>query len=94
MGAHCSVTERRADLATREASDWLKCEFMLNKQGQSFSGIITDVTGFGAFVELNDIYVQGLLHITAFPNDYYRYDATNHLLQGRQSGRTYRIGPD
>lgn len=92
MGAHCSVTERRADLATREASDWLKCEFMLNKQGQAFSGIITDVTSFGAFVELNDIYVQGLLHITAFPNDYYRYDATNHLLEGRQSGRTYRIG--
>lgn len=92
IGLHCSTTERRADLATRDASDWLKCEYMLNKQGQIFQGIISDVTGFGVFVELNDIYIQGLLHITALTNDYYRYDAVNHLLQGRKSGHAYRLG--
>lgn len=92
IGQHCSMTERRADLATRDATDWLKCEYMLNKQGQIFSGIISDVTGFGVFVELNDIYIQGLLHITALTNDYYRYDVTNHLLEGRKSGRIYRLG--
>ncbi len=92
IGVHCSTTERRADLATRDATDWLKCEYMLNKQGQVFKGIISDVTSFGVFVELNDIYVQGLLHITSLKNDYYRHDATNHLLQGRQSGQIYRLG--
>ena len=92
IGLHCSTTERRADLATRDATDWLKCEYMLNKQGQIFQGIISDVTGFGVFVELNDIYIQGLLHITALTNDYYRYDAVNHLLQGRKSGHSYRLG--
>lgn len=92
IGVHCSTTERRADLATRDAVDWLKCEYMLKKQGQKFPGIISDVTGFGVFVELNDIYVQGLLHITALKSDYYRYDATNRLLQGRRSNQTYRLG--
>lgn len=92
IGQQCSATERRADLATRDAVDWLKCEYMLNKQGQIFPGIISDVTGFGVFVELNDIYIQGLLHITALKNDYYRYDATNHLLEGRKSGQIYRLG--
>lgn len=92
IGLHCSMTERRADLTTRDATDWLKCEYMLNKQGQTFKGIINDVTSFGVFVELNDIYVQGLLHITALKNDYYKYEATNHLLQGRNSGQVYRLG--
>ncbi len=92
MGQHCSMTERRADLTTRDATDWLKCEYMLNKQGQIFPGIISDVTSFGVFVELNDIYVQGLLHITSLKNDYYKYDAVNHLLVGRHSGQIYRLG--
>lgn len=92
MGLHCSQTERRADLSTRDAVDWLKCEYMLNKQGQKFPGIITDVTGFGVFVELNDIYIQGLLHVTSLPNDYYQYESTNHLLRGRNSGNVYQLG--
>lgn len=92
IGTHCSTTERRADLATRDAVDWLKCEYMLKKQGQIFPGIISDVTGFGVFVELNDIYVQGLLHITALKNDYYRYDSTNRLLEGRRTNQVYRLG--
>lgn len=89
---HCSLTERRADLATRDATDWLKCEFMQDKVGQEFEGIITDVTGFGVFVELKDIYVQGLVHITSLKNDYYHFDATHHLLRGKHSGKCYQLG--
>lgn len=92
IGDHCSMTERRADLATRDAVDWLKCEYIQHKLGQVFPGIISDVTSFGVFVELNDIYVQGLLHITSLVNDYYQYDATNHILRGRHSGIQYQLG--
>lgn len=92
FGEHCSMTERRADLATRDATDWLKCEYMQDKVGQEFDGRIIDVTGFGVFVELNNIYVHGLVHVTALANDYYHYDATHHLLQGKKSGKVYRLG--
>lgn len=92
ISAHCSLTERRADLATRDATDWLKCEFMQDKVGQEFEGMITDVTSFGVFVELKDIYVQGLVHITALKNDYYHYDATHHVLRGKSSGKCYQLG--
>jgi ribonuclease R len=92
IGNHCSMTERRADLASRDATDWLKCEYMQHKLGQTFSGVISDVTNFGVFVELNDIYVQGLLHVTSLVNDYYQYDTTNHLLRGRHSGKKYCLG--
>ncbi|PHQ80895.1 MAG: ribonuclease R [Coxiella sp. (in: Bacteria)] len=90
--SHCSLTERRADLATRDATDWLKCEFMQDKVGKEFEGFITDVTGFGVFIELKDIYVQGLVHITALKNDYYHYDSTHHLLRGKKSGKSYQLG--
>jgi ribonuclease R len=92
LGSHCSVTERRADEATRDAVDWLKCEFMLNKVGQTFDGHIVEVMAFGAFIELKEIYVQGLLHITALANDYYHYDAKLRMLKGKYSGTTYRLG--
>ncbi len=92
LGEHCSMSERRADRATRDAVDWLKCEYMLNKVGQAFDGRILDVTGFGVFVELDKIYVEGLVHVTALKNDYYHYDPIHHLLRGKRSGRTYRLG--
>ena len=92
ISSHCSLTERRADLATRDATDWLKCEFMQSHVGEQFDGRITDVTGFGVFVELKDIYVQGLVHITSLKNDYYHHDAPQHLLRGKNSGKTYRLG--
>jgi ribonuclease R len=92
LGIHCSFTERRADYATRDAVDWLKSEYMQDKVGQAFDGIITDVTSFGVFVELCDIYVQGLVHITSLKNDYYHYDASHHSLRGKRSGKTYRLG--
>lgn len=92
MGEHCSMTERRADEATRDAVDWLKCEFMLDKVGSEYDGVITSVVGFGLFVELDDIYVEGLVHITALKNDYYHFDPVAHLLMGEDSGRVYRLG--
>ncbi len=92
LGEHCSCTERRADDATRDAVDWLKCEYMLDKVAEEFDGIITSVTSFGVFVELDDIYVDGLLHITALDNDYYHFDPIGHRLTGERSGQVYRLG--
>ena len=92
FGEHLSITERRADRASREAMDRLKCEFMQDKVGQEFLAKIVDVTGFGLFVECNEIYVQGLLHISALDNDYYDYDQVNHCLRGKRGGKVYRLG--
>jgi ribonuclease R len=92
LGKTCSKTERSADLATRDVVDWLKCHYMLEKVGNSYEGIIVDITSFGAFVELKNVYVQGLIHITALENDYYLYDAPHHRLVGQRSGMQYRLG--
>lgn len=91
-GEHCSMTERRADDATREVNDWLKCEFMLDKVGQEFAGVISGVTSFGVFVELADVYVEGLVHISNLPGDYYQFDPVKHELFGERTGRTFRLG--
>ncbi|HSH41217.1 MAG TPA: RNB domain-containing ribonuclease [Arenicellales bacterium] len=91
LGEHCSMTERRADDATRDATDWLKTEYMLDKVGEEFEGVVTGVTNFGLFVELNDIYVEGLVHVTALDNDYYHYDPAHHRLTGERTGTTYRL---
>jgi ribonuclease R len=92
FGKHCSTTERRADEATREVVAWLKCEYMQNKLGQVFSGTISAVTSFGVFVELSDIYVEGLVHVTSLRNDYYTFDAVKHRLVGERGGHIYRLG--
>ncbi|MCG8056127.1 MAG: ribonuclease R [Candidatus Thiodiazotropha endolucinida] len=92
LGEHCSSTERRADEATRDALDWLKCEYMQDKVGETFSGIITSVNSFGVFVELEEIYVDGLVHITALDNDYYHYDPVGHRLTGERTGKVLRLG--
>jgi len=91
FGEHCSMTERRADEATRDAVDWLKCEYMMDKLGDEFEGMITAVTGFGIFVELDDIYVEGLVHITELKKDYYHFDQIKHELVGERSGRSYKL---
>jgi len=92
IGEHCSMAERRADDATREALDWLKCEYMMDKLGETFDGIISGVTGFGIFVELKNIFVEGLIHITALEDDYYYFDQVRHQLIGERSGKAYRLG--
>ncbi|UUY09983.1 ribonuclease R [Pseudomonas sp. J452] len=92
FGEQCSMTERRADEATRDVVNWLKCEFMKDRVGETFEGVITAVTGFGLFVELKDIYVEGLVHVTALPGDYYHFDPVHHRLAGERSGRSFRLG--
>ena len=92
LGRHCSYTERRADEATRDVVAWLKCEYMQDKIGQIFSGKISSVTGFGLFVELDEVYVEGLIHVTSLKRDYYIYDELKHRLVGERSGNIYRLG--
>ncbi len=92
IGEHCSMTERRADEATRDATDWLKCEYMMDKVGEVYDGRVTGVTGFGIFVVLEGIYAEGLVHITALGNDYYHFDPVHHRLTGERTGRTFRLG--
>jgi ribonuclease R len=90
-GAHCSSTERRAEEASRDVVQRLKCEYMKDRIGEKFEGTITGVTGFGLFVELNEVYVEGLIHVTSLPADYYHHDPVHHLLRGERTGRTYRL---
>lgn len=92
LGKHSSMTERRADEATREVVSWLKCEYMQDKLGQVFSGRISAVTNFGIFVELDEIYVEGLVHVTSLKNDYYTFDSVKHRLIGTRGGQVYRLG--
>lgn len=92
LGEHCSAHERRADEATRDVISWLKCEFMLDKLGATFTGIISAVTGFGFFVELADVYVEGLVHISSLGEDYFHFDPISHQLQGERTGFKYRLG--
>ncbi|WP_419569610.1 ribonuclease R [Rheinheimera sp.] len=92
LGEQCSMTERRADDATREVSDWLKCEYMQDHVGDSFKGVVSTVTNFGLFVRLVDLYIEGLVHVTSLPNDYYRFDPERQQLIGEHSGAGYRMG--
>jgi ribonuclease R len=92
LGEHCSMTERRADEATRDVSDWLKCEFMQDHVGDHFTGVISTVTNFGLFVRLQDLHIEGLVHITALGRDYYHYDDVRMCLTGENSGVKYRVG--
>lgn len=91
-GEHCSMTERRADDATNEVKDWLKCEFMMDKVGMEFAGVVSGAMSFGVFVELAEIYVEGLVHISTLPDDYYQFDPVKHVLTGERSGRRFAMG--
>ena len=92
FGAHCSSTERRADDATREVADWLKCEYMQDHVGEEFDGVISSVIGFGFFVRLNDLFIDGLVHISGLANDYYLFDMPKQRLIGENSGMIFRLG--
>ncbi|MGV6808927.1 MAG: ribonuclease R [bacterium] len=89
---HCSMTERRAEDASRDVLAWLKCEYMQTHLGDDFMGIISSVTNFGLFVELNDVFVEGLVHVTALPDDYYHYDNRHQALIGETKQRRFRLG--
>jgi ribonuclease R len=92
LGIHCSQTERRADEATRDVNDWLKCFYMQDKVGEIFDGTVASVTGFGVFVALDNIYVEGLVHVTELGSDYFHFDAAKHELLGERTGQRFRLG--
>lgn len=92
LGSHCSMTERRADEATREVADWLKCEFMQEHVGMQFRGVIAGVTSFGFFVRLEKLFIDGLVHVSTLDNDYYQFDSTGQRLTGQSLGISYRLG--
>ncbi len=94
LGEHTSMTERRADDATRDAVTWLKCEYMLDKVGETFQGVITAVTAFGLFVLLTEVHVEGLVHVSALGGEYFHFDAERHRLSGERSGRVFHVGDE
>lgn len=92
LGEHCSMVERRADDATRDVMSWLKCEYLQDRVGEVFEGVVSGVTGFGLFVELQEVYADGLVHVATLQNDYYHFDASGHRLIGDRTRRVYRLG--
>ena len=91
-GERCSMTERRADDATREVQSWLKCEYLRDHVGDEFNGVVSAVTNFGLFVELDDLYIEGLVHVSNLPGDYYRFDRAQQRLVGERSGQSFALG--
>lgn len=92
LGEHCSMTERRADDATRDVADWLKCEFMQDHVGDTFTGVVSTVTNFGMFIRLQDLHIEGLVHITSLGRDYYHFDDVRMCLTGENTGAKFRVG--
>ncbi|RTL51416.1 MAG: ribonuclease R [Rhodocyclaceae bacterium] len=91
IGLHCSMTERRADEATRDVENWLKCFYMQDKVGEEFVGSISSVVPFGIFVALDDVFVEGLVHVSELGRDYFQFDATHHAMLGERTGVRYRL---
>ena len=92
LGARCSMTERRADDATRDVESWLKCYYMQDKINECFDGTIAGVTGFGIFVALDDVYVEGLVHVSELGTDYFHFEQGKHQMVGERTGKRYRLG--
>ncbi len=91
LGEHCSMSERRADEATRDAVMIMKCHYMRDQVGGAYDGVVTGVTGFGIFVQLDQVFVDGLVHVTSLDNDFFHFDPVNHRLSGERSGITYSL---
>jgi ribonuclease R len=91
LGLHCSMTERRADDASRDVLQWLKCHYMQEKVGETFTGTISGVASFGIFVTLDGLDIDGLVHVTELPRDYFHFDAVRHALIGERGGRVFQL---
>lgn len=91
IGVHCSTTERRADEATRDVVSWLKCYYMQDRVGEEFSGSVSAVVPFGLFVALDDIFIEGLVHISDLGSDYFHFDETRHELVGERTNARFRL---
>jgi len=91
IGLHCSMTERRADEADRDVENWLKCYYMQDRIGEEFDGSVSAVVPFGLFVALDDVFVEGLVHISDLGSDYFHFDDAHHTLVGERTGERYRL---
>jgi ribonuclease R len=92
LGAITSAHERRAEDATREVEAWLKCQYMQERVGDAYDGVISGVTNFGLFVQIPELMVDGLVHVTNLPNDYYRFDPEKLRMVGERTGQTFQLG--
>ena len=91
LGEHCSMTERRADEASRDVGQWLKCQFMREKIGEEYQGTITGVAGFGLFILLDELFVEGMVHVTQLPPDYWVFSEQQHTLTGERTHQVFRL---
>lgn len=91
LGVHCSANERRADEASRDVEAWLKCWFVKDKLGEEYTGVVSGVTPFGIFVQLDDLFIEGLVHVTSLGSDYFQYDEARHQLRGERTGKRYQL---
>ncbi|WP_238361243.1 S1 RNA-binding domain-containing protein [Burkholderia thailandensis] len=91
LGLHCSANERRADEASRDVEAWLKCYFMRDKLGEEYGGMVNGVTSFGIFVQLDALFIEGLVHVTETGADYFQYDEVKNELRGERTGIRYRL---
>jgi ribonuclease R len=92
LGTHCSMTERRADEATRDVNNWLKCYYMQDKIGEIYEGTVAGVTSFGLFVALDAVFIEGLVHVTELGNDYFVFDKARHEMLGERTNVRFRLG--
>ena len=92
LGAITSAHERRAEDATRDVEAWLKCQYMVDRIGDNYDGVITSVTNFGVFVQISELMIDGLVHVTSLPNDYYHFDPATRTLEGERSRRRFGLG--
>ena len=92
QGAHLSMTERRADDAARDVDRWLKCEYIIKKTGEVVDGIISGVSNFGLYVELDDFFVEGMIGISDLKGDYYLFDESLHQLKGKKTKKIFKLG--
>jgi ribonuclease R len=91
LGVHCSANERRADEASRDVEAWLKCWFVKDKLGEEYTGVVSGVTPFGIFVQLDDLFIEGLVHVTSLGSDYFQYDEARHQLRGERTGKRFQL---
>jgi len=91
LGIHCSANERRADEASRDVEAWLKCYFIRDRLGEQFTGTISAVTSFGIFVQLDTLFIEGLVHVTELGADYFQFDEARHELRGERTGIRYQL---
>jgi ribonuclease R len=92
LGVHCSSNERRADEASRDVEAWLKCYYMRDHLGQEYAGTVTGVASFGLFIQLESLFVEGMVHVTELGGDYFQYDEVRQELRGERTGIRYRLG--